>query len=98
MNEIIEDTVIEKVIEESVPEQPVVIEKREVSVQTEKRQITQKQLDALARGRKLNLERRDAYKKWHLEQQKQEQEQELPPPIVRQEVPMVIPRRVLSFV
>jgi hypothetical protein len=63
----------------------------EASIQTDKRQISDKQREALQKGRMLYKDRRDAYKKWAEEQQSIPVVR-APPPVVRQEV------RAMSFV
>jgi hypothetical protein len=51
---------VNEVVSQIVPE-VVVIPKKDVSIQTDKKPASQKQLDALARGRALNLQRKKNY-------------------------------------
>jgi hypothetical protein len=77
--------------EPQVPDEPIVepitFEKVERAVQTDKR-VSQKQLDALAKGRALNIERRKKYIEFEKLQKLQQLQPlapavPLPPPIVR---------------
>jgi hypothetical protein len=90
---------IESVNEVVQPEQPSQPPEREVKTYTHR--VTQKQLDALAKGRALNIERRKKYIEFEklqaLQKLKVIEEPPQPPPIMRS-VPVAQPSYRLSFV
>lgn len=82
---------------EEVIEEPVLRTFADASVQTDKRQITDKQREALQRGRALYKERRDKYKQWEKWDKEREEVVPVPPPVVRQEIEER-PVRIMGFV
>lgn len=58
--EAVDQSISNEVVQEPTEEERVIVPSRSMATQTEKK-VTQKQLDALARGRTINQERRRKY-------------------------------------
>lgn len=72
----------ESIVDEPEIQEERVIIPRTIGTQTEKR-VSQKQLDALAKGRALNIERRKTYIEFEKLQKLQALQPPTPPPVIR---------------